>query len=308
MFDDACLLEFLIEFIQLNIKRNHTIKKEEDNLKLECERIRPRPIRGRIRMLARWTKRALWFLKEGHFDFFKNAINAQLVLLFFTLRDIILRRKIVTCNICGWSGHNFYPHVCAGFYDRMVICPGCDCLDRYRTYAAILKKCTDFFSPDTFVIEVAPVLEFQEFCLKQKSNKNYISFDIQRFAIEKGDITNMRFKDNTVDYFLCSDVLDYVKDDVAAFRQVWRILKPGGLFIIRVAVDRNLQKTLEYESPCKKNIFHTRLYGRDFFKKVSAFGFEVSEHSAAEYLSEDEIKKFGLCRSSIFFAKKVTQH
>lgn len=275
---------------------------------LELIGISPKPVRGKIRLLARWSKFALWSLSEGHFDFFWNAFSALLLLVFFSLRDIILMQKNVTCNICGWSGYSFYPNICAGYYDKKVLCPGCDCLDRYRTYAAILKRCTDYFSPDTFVIEVAPVRRFQEYCLRNKNNKNYISFDIQRFAMEKGDITNMRYEDDTTDYFLCSEVLDYITDDDAAFREVWRVLKPGGLLVFRVGVDWDVAETREYGAPDPKDDFHIRRYGRDVFQRISAFGFEVYKLTAAECVGEQEIKKFGLCREPLFFARKVARH
>jgi SAM-dependent methyltransferase len=287
-----------------------SVKVTKEEMHSEVTRIRSKPIRGRIRLLARWTKFALNSLKKGRFDFFRNAIDAQLLLICFTLKDILLRRKNVTCNICGWSGVSFYPNVCAGYYDKKVLCPGCDCLDRYRTYVAILKKETSFFSTDTFVIEVAPVRRFQEFCLRNKNNRNYISFDICRYAMEKGDITKMCYEDEIADYFLCSDVLDYVKDDAAAFREVWRVLKPGGLFIIRVGIDFNSEKTHEYyePNPGDKDALHIRRYGKEFFKKISSFGFEVYKLSVEECLEEHEIKKFGLCREPLFVAKKAVQH
>jgi SAM-dependent methyltransferase len=282
---------------------NNSIKNEKNDLHCKYKRICPRPIRGRMRLFARWSKFALRSLRKGHFDFFRDALSALLLLVLFTLRDMILRQKNVTCNICGWCGNNFYPNVCTGYYEKKVLCPGCDCLDRYRTFAAILKKHTEFFSPDTYVIEVAPVRRFQEYCLRNKNNRNYISFDVERFAMEKGDISNMRYEDDIADYFLCSDVLDYVKDDAAAFREVWRVLKPGGLFVFRVAVDWDTAETREYGTP--DPTFHFRLYGKDIFEKISAFGFEVSKLTVVQFFGEREIKKFGLCREPLFIAKKV---
>ena len=271
----------------------------------ELIKIHAKPILGKVRLLARWSKFGLRSLRAGNFSFFGNALNAQISLIFFTLRDIVVRRKEVTCNICGWSGHNFYPNLCSGYYHKEVLCPGCDCLDRYRTFAAVLMKRTSFFSLGTYVIEVAPARRFQEYCLKQKNNQNYISFDVQQFAMEKGDITNMRYENNIADYFLCSEVLDYIEDDAAAFREVWRVLKPGGLFIIHVAVDGDMPETREYGASNPKDDYHIRRYGRDLPKRISAFGFEVSTLSATECIGEQEMRKFGLSREPLFIAKKV---
>jgi hypothetical protein len=276
-----------------------------DESPFDGPRIRPRPVLGRARLVARWSKLALRFLRSGHFAFLGNVLRAQMVLLLFSLRDGILRRKNVTCNICGWQGGTFYPNACAGYYGQTVLCPGCDCLPRYRNFAAILSEHSRFFSPETYVIEVGPVRRFQEYCLLLKNSRNYFSFDASRFAMGKGDITRMRYPDNVADYFLCSEVLDYVEDDAAAFREVWRVLKPGGWFIIHIAVDQNAATTCHYGGPDPNDDYHIRRYGRDFPAILSAFGFEVSTLSAADWVAEHEINRYGLSRMPLFIAKKV---
>lgn len=85
-------------------------------------RIPQKPFTGRMRLLARWSKLTLRSLKEGYFDFAGNAIRAQWQLMWLTLRDIISEGKKVECNICGWTGYDFYPNVVWGFNDRSVLC------------------------------------------------------------------------------------------------------------------------------------------------------------------------------------------
>jgi SAM-dependent methyltransferase len=158
------------------------------------------------------------------------------------------------------------------------------------------------------VIEVGPVRRFQEYCLLLKNGRNYITFDARRFAMEKGDITKMRYADNVADYFLCSEVLDYVEDDAGAFREVWRVLKPGGWFLIHVAIDQNAATTCDYGGPDPQDDYHIRRYGRDFPAILSAFGFEVSTLSAADCVGEREMERYGLSRRPLFVAKKVVPH
>jgi hypothetical protein len=173
-------------------------------------RIPQKPFTGRVRLLARWSKSAARSFKAGYFDFAENAFHAQLQLAWLTMKDIISSRKNIECNICGWTGYDFYPNVGWGYNERSILCPGCDCLDRYRSLAIILWTQTDFFSPDTLVIEVAPPRNFQKYCLLQKNIKNYVSFDIERFAMEKDDLTHMHYQDNIADYFLCFHVLEHI--------------------------------------------------------------------------------------------------
>lgn len=266
--------------------------------------VRGRPVIGRMRFFARWSKSALRSLRAGYFDFVVNILLAQVKLVWLTIRDIITRRKRVECNICGWTGYDFYPNVGWGYNDKSVLCPGCGCLDRYRSLANILWTRTKFFSPDTNVIEVAPSPNFQKYCLQQKTNKNYISFDINRFAMEKGDITQMHYQDNIADYFLCFHVLEHIEKDIQALEEIRRVLKPGGMAILQVPTDWDAEKTCEYSCADPRDVGHFRRYGRDFAQRISLSGFEVSEVSVTEFMTESEIERFGLSRDPIFFATK----
>jgi SAM-dependent methyltransferase len=53
-----------------------------------------------------------------------------------------------------------------------------------------------------------------------------------RWAVVRGDLTALPFPDATVDRVIASEVLEHIPDDVAAFAEIARVLKPGG----RVAV------------------------------------------------------------------------
>jgi glycosyltransferase involved in cell wall biosynthesis/SAM-dependent methyltransferase len=266
--------------------------------------IQSRPVINRMRFFARWSKSALKALKAGHLDFVANIFRAQTKLVWLTLRDLFLRRKAVQCNICGWSGHGFYPNVGWGYDDDSVLCPGCGCLDRYRSLAAILWTRTEFFSPDKYVIEVAPSANFQKYCLAQKDNKNYVSFDIERFAMEKGDLTRMHYQDGIADYFLCFHVLEHIKKEARALEEIRRVLKPGGRAILQVPVDWDAEKTYEYPEPDPRDVGHVRRYGRDFAQRISEAGFEVAEVSVCECLADGEIERFGLSREPVFIAAK----
>jgi SAM-dependent methyltransferase len=169
----------------------------------------------------------------------------------------------------------------------------------------VLWQYTDFFSPDTTVIEVAPPRNFQKYCLRQKSDRNYISFDIERFAMERGDITQMHYQDNMADYLLCFHVLEHIKDEGLALSEIHRVLKPGGSAILQVPIDWQVEKTREYPAPNPRDVGHVRRYGRDFPQLVSASGFKVTEVSATECVHPEEVERFGLSREPIFLAKRI---
>jgi ubiquinone/menaquinone biosynthesis C-methylase UbiE len=49
-----------------------------------------------------------------------------------------------------------------------------------------------------------------------------------------GDIHAMPFKDNSVDAIICITVLEHVEDPIKAFKELYRVLKPGGQCFIYV--------------------------------------------------------------------------
>lgn len=222
-----------------------------------------------------------------------------------TLRDNLLRQKNVACNICGWSGAEFYPNTGSGYFELNANCPRCSCLHRYRALAAALDRETAFFSPDKMVIEVAPVRGFQAYSLWRKANKNYISFDLEKFGMEKGDLTAMRYADAACDYFLCFHVLEHVPADTMAIKEIFRVLQPGGLGVFQVPIDYSISEIIEYGKSNPLETGHVRRYSADgFSKRLTDAGFIVRKVSVAQLFSPADIQRFGMNPEALYFATK----
>ncbi len=58
------------------------------------------------------------------------------------------------------------------------------------------------------------------------------SLGITNIKFEKGDLTNLKFKDNSFDFVLCSDVLEHIPNDKKALKELARVLKKGGSLIL----------------------------------------------------------------------------
>jgi 2-polyprenyl-3-methyl-5-hydroxy-6-metoxy-1,4-benzoquinol methylase len=58
----------------------------------------------------------------------------------------------------------------------------------------------------------------------------------------KGDICNLKFKDNEFDAIICSDVLEHIKNDKKAFSELARVLKRKGVLLITVPSDSKNNK------------------------------------------------------------------
>jgi SAM-dependent methyltransferase len=86
------------------------------------------------------------------------------------------------------------------------------------------------------------------------------------------------------DLLIACDVLEHVKDDKLAMREVSRVLRGGGYAILTVPQKDGLEVT--YEDPTitdpleRKKHFgqldHLRFYGQDFPRFLEAAGFQVA--------------------------------
>jgi SAM-dependent methyltransferase len=54
------------------------------------------------------------------------------------------------------------------------------------------------------------------------------------WALLKADITRLPFRDGTFDKIICSEVLEHVRDDMSAIRELARVLKDEGILAISV--------------------------------------------------------------------------
>lgn len=259
---------------------------------------------GKLRLLARWCRFGLRSLCRGYLDFAANAIRAEFHLARLWVGDIIGGETNVECSICGWRGSRFYPNVGPGYYELETMCPRCLCLDRYRSLAVLLQRNTKLFDADTEVIEVAPARVFQQYCLELKGNKNYISFDLSRYAMERGDVTRMRYADASADYFLCFHVLEHISGQLEALEEIRRVLRSGGCAVFQVPIDWEIEKTIEYGSPNPRETGHVRRYGKDFGEILESHGFKVTGVSISDFLPEHQIKRYGLSTEPVFLAER----
>ncbi len=57
-------------------------------------------------------------------------------------------------------------------------------------------------------------------------------------SISYGDLTNLKFADNSFDKVILSEVAEHVPDDKKCLQEMYRILKPGGLLVVTVPSKR----------------------------------------------------------------------
>jgi SAM-dependent methyltransferase len=257
---------------------------------------------GRLRLLFRWFRFGVRSACQSDWDFVANALQGSLLLIQRRFRDMFSKNR--SCNVCGWQGDEFYPNVGPGYFEKATTCPRCFCQDRHRSLVRLLADKTTVFNNETTVLEVAPMRSFQKYCLLRKNEQNYLSFDYERYAMEPGDITQMKYENSSYDYFICMHVLEHIEAEKKALKEVERVLKPGGTLVIQVPVDYDLEDTVEYDKPNPRETGHVRRYGSDFAMRLEQSGFEVEAVQVSDYLDDAIIQEGGYGHEPIYLARK----
>jgi len=126
------------------------------------------------------------------------------------------------------------------------------------------------------------------------------------------DFQNLSFGDAAFDVVLASDVFEHVRDDAAGYKDVFRVLKPGGTFILTVPYSHELEKTTrrvntdgdrdvmimepEYHGGGGHTLAY-RNYGRDLLSLLHSTGFSVVHQ-------DTEVPAFGIAHQSVILAAK----
>ena len=165
-----------------------------------------------------------------------------------------------------------------------VLSPSTLSLERHRLLWLYLTNETDFFTSKKKVLHMAP-----EQCFLnrfKKLNHEYITADLYSpIADIKADITNLPFDDDSFDVILCNHVLEHIQDDIKAMRELFRVMKKGGMGIFQIPQDLNRESTFEdntiIDRKERAKIFgqydHVRIYGLDYFEKLRSVGFKVRD-------------------------------
>ena len=147
--------------------------------------------------------------------------------------------------IDGRGYRKFFPYGYGEHQRENALSPGTNSLERHRLLWLFLKEETDFLSAPKKVLHIAPEQCFYGRFRKMK-NLDYTTADLDSpLADIKLDVQNMQLEDNTFDVVFCNHVLEHVPDDLKAMKEIYRVLKPGGMAIMQVPLNPSMAKTHE---------------------------------------------------------------
>lgn len=194
---------------------------------------------------------------------------------------------------------------------RYAVCPKCHSTDRERlVYWYIVNKKNIFYSHKMInLLHIAPEKNLQK-VFRASDKINYINGDLNPLVADRRiNITDIKFENNFFDFIICNHVLEHVKDDKRAMRELCRVLKNGGEAILQVPISKYNKETLEDSSITtpeeREKIFgqkdHVRIYGQDYKRRLESAGFEVELYDIKNDFNIKEVNKLGLNKEEILY-------
>lgn len=193
------------------------------------------------------------------------------------------------CPCCGWSGLSFRSFAVAEYIRNNAICPGCGSFERHRALALFYPK---FFStlprrPER-ILHFAPepaLRSFIEPLCKSYERSGMAGDDVEHHL----DLNSLDLPTSSCDMILLNHVLDCMPDDLAAIREMWRVLRPSGVVIVVASYEPG---SVTRELPPASNTRY-RIYGSEDLAQHFA-PFSVSVLNAATDLPPENRQKFGI--------------
>ena len=216
------------------------------------------------------------------------------------------------CPICKAKIRFYLPY---GEKPRKnAFCPNCQSVERHRALWLLMQQ-LNWHKNGMRVLHFAPEPVFHKLFSSFKDIDYWsVDLDPNRYGgmVRKAvDITNITFDDNSFDLIMCTHVLEHIPDDKKAMRELYRVLKPGGLAFLNVPLfdipetfENPEVNTPELRSKYYGQSDHVRAYGQDYPQRLGAAGFTVQLFTF-EDTDEKILKRYGLDKNEkIFLCKK----
>ncbi len=244
------------------------------------------------------------------FKFVLNTVpRPYLIKLSYLVSPILafwLKGDRYTDPIDGKSFKRFLPYG-YGAQRPNVLSPSTLSLERHRLLWLYLKNETGFFTKPLKVLHMAPEQCFLSLFKKMK-HLDYTTADLYSPIVDvKADILNLPFEENQFDIILCNHVLEHIEDDARAIKELFRVMKSGGMGIFQVPQDISRETSYEddaIQTPEDRakhfgQYDHVRIYGRDYFDRLRAAGFKVEEVDYSKTLPDGLVEKYCLAKGEI---------
>jgi SAM-dependent methyltransferase len=111
-----------------------------------------------------------------------------------------------------------------------------------------------------------------------KARENAVKGDYQNVEFRQGEIENLPVADNSVDTVISNCVINLVPDKRSAFREICRVLKPGGKFIVSdIVLNRELPPAIKNSIEAYVGCIAGASLKSDYLGAINEAGFQQVE-------------------------------
>jgi methyltransferase family protein len=194
------------------------------------------------------------------------------------------------CPCCGWTGLYFRTFVVVEYLRHNAVCPRCGALERHR---ALSRFYPGFFGGldrrPRRLIHFAP-----EECLSPILGRLVDRYETSAHgetyaADHRFDLTRVDLPDSSCDAVVLNHVLDCLEDERTAVRELFRVLRPGGVVLAVVTLESGVM-TIDF--PARGNAQCHTFGMADLPQRFAPFAVTVA--NAVEGFTPAERRRAGL--------------
>lgn len=191
-------------------------------------------------------------------------------------------------------------------------CPYCGAAPRHRLLCFVLDKEWATTSQCLDLLHFAPEWGTQRRFRHHGKVGRYVTADLSAPGVDvHTDITALNFPDQSFDAVICSHVLEHVPNDRAAMRELYRILRPGGMAYVQVpfADDKSTDEDPTVTDVAERRrrfgqFDHVRVYGIDLADRLREAEFSVCELRPVRGIDPLAVRRWGLWDDIVFRCKR----
>jgi len=239
-----------------------------------------------------------------------------------------MRKIPTTCNICGQAKGFLAGSVPVRDWSKKfstlrenLVCRQCGSISRDRLLIWSLGKCLNEEEPlcswrTNKAVRILEATGVRAHPTHLGQKFDYFNTVYDPRAIREGrdprrfaDFQQLHYPDRSFDYVLASDVFEHIRLDNSAFREIFRVLKPKGCFLLQVPYIHSGKTEICVKTEEGRDIFlmapeyHAgktlvyRMYGGDLLNNLARIGFAVRH-------LEIEIPEHMISRQPIFICTR----
>lgn len=240
------------------------------------------------------------------------------------------------CTVCGTSGSFLYDAANRSIRENFK-CASCRASLRYREQARLIVKhfarsgaaCLAELVLETefqtlAIFEPGLIGPFRKYLKKLTGYRSsFFSTDAapgeSRNGIEYQDLMNLTYEDDSFDLMLSSDIFEHVRKPFPGFREVNRVLKPGGFHIFSIPLQHPMRAEtvfrVDTSGPVDVHVLPTHYHGAPSGNRslvYTDFGADMVDRMAEdgialeiEFAPGDESPSFVAERMLSFYWRKV---